>query len=185
MTDNPLADIGRLGLDTAAAVVERLLDLTRTAKDLRLPLLPATADGDAARRLRADAERLVDLYAEWTRSLVDAAISMAASAADGSDDVLVLGPVAAGAVVTATTWLHASDGTRVRPRATTLERDDGATIAGTAITFDPPEVTTSGRLSVSAAVPATATPGLYRGNILAAGLPEIALPVSLTVIPQA
>ena len=91
-----VADIGQLGLDTAAAVVERLLTLTRLTitrqpGGLTVPLLPATGDGVDARRVRAEAERLIDLYAEWTRSLVQAAVD-AADPDRPAGEKLSLGP---------------------------------------------------------------------------------------------
>jgi hypothetical protein len=99
--DDGRLDPAAAGLASAAAVVERMLELGRAAaSSFRLPLpanseqalaafgLSGTApdavvdgepleDGDPAerarqaRRFRADAERVVELYAEWTRMLVD------------------------------------------------------------------------------------------------------------------
>ena len=109
-----VADIGKLGLDTAAAVVERLLTLTRLTitkqpGGLTIPLLPATGDGMDARRVRAEAERLIDLYAEWTRSLVQAAVD-AADPDRPPGEKLSLGPAPPDSSTQAIIWLHVLDG---------------------------------------------------------------------------
>ena len=117
-------DVARAGLEAAAAVVERMLELGRAgASGIELPIprnqeapgppVPP-ADGRTAgasdpvdltkvsRRLRADAERLVELYASWTRALVDGAANLAEAAMDRGpratgpyEGALRLGPAAA------------------------------------------------------------------------------------------
>src|SRR5690348_13697793 len=105
MTDGweAMADIGRYGLETAAAVVESILGASRGT----VPFLTPTGDpsADPARRLRADAERLVDLYAEWTRTLVEQAITLSSSRGG-----LDIGPVAPGAFGQGAAYLHGATG---------------------------------------------------------------------------
>lgn len=188
-----VADIGQLGFETAATVVERLMALTRLTLSrqphgLTFPLLPATGDGVEARRLRAEAERLIDLYADWTRSLVQAAVD----AADGSraaPERLALGPVEPGAAADAYVWLHILDGPAAGPttlRATDLTAHHGGVIPAGAVRFDPASLDTasprtSREVTVRVTVPPGATPGLYHGHILAVGIPEVSLELRLHV----
>ena len=192
MTDRPdgwaaMADIGRLGFDTAAAVIERILDLSRRAGDLSVPLLAPTAEGDPARRLRADAERLIDLYAEWTRALVDRALEAAATTTTTGPEVLVLGPVEPGGTAAATAWLHVleADGTTAALRCTDLTGHDGEVVPAGSVGFEPPALDTSAspshQVRVNVDVATGTAPGRYHGHLLVAGLPEVALPVRLDV----
>ncbi|MHB8464274.1 MAG: hypothetical protein ACYDH6_21145 [Acidimicrobiales bacterium] len=182
-----MADIGRLGLETAAAVVERILDLSRPATDLSVPLLTPTGDGDAARRLRSDAERLIDLYAEWTRSLVDRAIDVAAEGRH--NEVLVVGPVAPGAVTESTAWLHVLDGPLgpgAHLKATDLTSGGGATLPADSVRLEPtvldPDASgPSHEVRVRVDVPAHTQPGRYHGHLLVAGLADVALPLRVEV----
>jgi hypothetical protein len=191
MTEPPpwlsIGDVGQLGLETAAAVVERLLHVTRQVGDLRLPLFPSGPDPAATRRLRADAERLIDLYAEWTRLLVE--VSLDGAAPTRSPDVLTLGPVAPAGTAQATVWFHVLDGPGAGPatlRATDLTAHDGSRVLARAVGFDPPALPTgsprtSHEVAVRVSVPRRTRPGLYHGHLLAAGLAEVSLPVRLTV----
>lgn len=224
-TPSPIAD---WGLSSAAAVVERMLQLGRAgASGLRLSFpangaAPGTdgvaADGEAAdgaagelldpverarqaRRFRADGERMVELYADWTRMLVDGAASLAEQAVGvvpigGTGEpqavtgVLVLGPASAGATTTSSAWIHVLDGPAAAPaelHATALVAHDGASVPGAALTCTPGQldtavVRTSSEVRVTVVVPAGTAPGSYHGHLLAAGLPEIALAVRLEVV---
>ncbi len=216
-------DVAALGLATAASVVERMLELGRSATSgLRLPLPgnvdPPRAASDAgnepgsttdddrterarqARRFRADAERLVELYADWTRLLVDGAAALAEQAVGGESGrdgresglsaILVLGPVSAGSTTTTSAWLHVLDGPPTSPatlRATDLVAHDGATVPSSAVASLPTMLDTSVARSsrevrVTIAVPPATPPGAYHGHLLAHGLPEVALPVRLEVV---
>lgn len=204
-----LGDIGALGLSTAAAVVERMLALGRqAAAGLRFPLpangdAPAAdGDGDAtgdgtdrrqqARRFRADADRLIELYGEWTRTVLDGALSLAEQASAGdtrTDGALHLGPVLPGVATEASAWIHVLDGPSAAPaplHASSLTAHDGTTIEAGAITFEPDAVDTAAprtsvevRLTIT--VPTGTPPGTYHGHLLAHGLAEIVLPVRLEV----
>ncbi len=191
-----VADIGQLGLDTAAAVVERLLTLTRLTitrqpGGLTIPLLPATGDGLDARRVRAEAERLIDLYAEWTRSLVQAAVD-AADPDRPPGEKLSLGPAPPDSSTQASIWLHVLDGPAAGTtvlRATDLVAHHGGAISGAAIRFEPPALDatsprTSQAVTVLVDVPPGVAAGPYHGHILATGVPEVCLEVTLDVVER-
>lgn len=214
------SDLARLGLQAAAAAVERMLELGRTAASgLRVPL---AANGEApvgngftgappdepvgsdvpdltglSRRLRADSERLVELYASWTRALVDGAASLVEQASGlptaqggGANETLALGPVAAGTATAASAWLHVLDGPPAPPselHASDLVAHDGSCLPGASVTCTPPSLhTDSNRTTtevvVSARVPVGTSPGIYHGHLLARGLPEVALALRLEVV---
>jgi hypothetical protein len=195
VTDPPppwssVSDIGQLGIETAAAVVERLLSLTREVGSLRLPLLPATPDAPDARQLRADAERLIDLYADWTRSLVDAAVDVS-TPSNGSDaaDTLALGPVPAGEEVESTVWLHLLDGPGADQAtlwSTDLTAHDGGRIGSDSVSFDPPTLEASSPrtrrdIRVRVSVPPGTPPGPYHGHVFLEGFPEVSLGLRIDV----
>ena len=196
MSDPPppwssVTDIGGLGIETAATVVERLLSLTREVGGLRVPLLEATTDTAQARRLRANAERLIDLYADWTRSLVDAAVDVATPAnGSGSDGhALVLGPVKPGEEVADTLWLHFLDGPAAGLaafQATDLSAHHGGRIGSDAVSFDPATLEASAprtkrQVEVRVSVPRDAVTGPYHGHVLVEGLPEVCLGLRVDV----
>jgi hypothetical protein len=193
-----LADAPRVGLEAAAAVLDRILALGRPGSP-GVPLIPwngETAEPAATpavdrriqlRRARADAERVLDAYGDWARQLLDGVFGLA----EGGDgpEALALGPVASGAVATAELWLQAPPGRVTAPAAlamTDLTAHDGATVPAGAATFDPPALVSGDgaapatRLRV--AVPSGTAPGAYHGHVLAHGLPEVALAVRLEVV---
>jgi hypothetical protein len=197
-----LGAIGQLGLQAASSVVEQILSLSRRITEVRFPVAPlhgdaAEADSPPAdprrelRRLRADAERMIELYGDWTRSLLDGMTTLAEAPTAAAGDILVLGPVTPGEVVTATVWLHTFAGPMAAPaalHATVLTSHDGTTIPGEALTFDPPVIVTDEpdatvEVRVTFAAPAAAPAGTTHGWILARGLPEVALPVCFEVGP--
>ena len=212
-------DIARAGLEAAAAVVERMLELGRRgssgidipiAPNQEAPSSPGTAAGDRAteegppadltkmsRRLRADAERLVELYATWTRALVDGAANLAEQAMQGgardsapAATALRIGPAARGTTTRAEAWLHVLDGPPgppARVHATDLvahhgDRIPGDLVSTTPAVLDTAASRTSEPVAVSVAVPDRVRPGTYHGHLLAEGLPEIALPIVLEVV---
>ena len=152
-----MGDVQRAGLEAAASVVERILELgrhgARMPYSFHLPAQPvdgtdangadalkgahvengvdtptgadaatgADVDADRARevrRLRADAELLLELWGEWMRVLLDAAMDGAeagvaerdAAGAHGGDQPLRLGPVKAGHPASGGAWVHILDG---------------------------------------------------------------------------
>jgi hypothetical protein len=199
-------DVGQAGLRAAGAVVEQLLALSRRLTDVPMPIStfepsPAGTAGPAQelRRLRADAERLIELYGDWTRALLDGFTELAEGR--GGTDRLVAGPVAAGTGATTTAWLHLLDGAGIPEAplfATDLVAHDGVVLAGTAVSFDPstlgarahtsdtaaPGERTAGptEVRVTVTVPAGAAPGTYHGTVLATGLPEVHLALRVDVV---
>lgn len=225
---DPTADVARLGIEAAANVVERMLEMSRALPgSLTLPLLPnvdativgdpridAAGDGAAdpsvngdggdpldlmrvSRQLRADAERLVELYASWTRALVDGAASLAERAlatsgpagAGAPRDELRVGPVGPGSTVKSAIWLHVLDGPATAParlHATDLVAHDGSAISGSRVHSDPELLETealraSSEVRVTIAVPGDIPAGTYHGHLLAEGLPEIVLALRVVV----
>ena len=217
---SPSPDLARLGLQAAAAAVERMLEVGRSAASgLRVPLAPngdapisngfagaPSEEGDGgeapdltalSRRLRADSERLVELYASWTRAVVDGAASLVEQASglptahgDAGRETLILGPAAAGTTTSTSAWLHVLDGPPAPSsalHATDLVAHDGACVPGGAVICAPPSVETGStrtttEVTVSARVPAGTRPGVYHGHLLARGLPEVALALRLEVV---
>jgi hypothetical protein len=226
-----MGDVQRAGLEAAAAVVERILEVgrhgARMPYSFHLPAQPvdgtdssgadplkgadarngvdsaAGADagveadrGREVRRLRADGERLLELWLEWMRVLLDAAVDGAEAgvaerdgAAHAGDQPLRLGPVKAGHPASGLAWVHILDGPPGPParlRATAFTAHDGARVEGRAASFEPPmldsfDLRSSHELVVTVAVPTGTRPGAYHGHILATGIPEVSLPVRLEV----
>jgi hypothetical protein len=162
-----MGEVQRAGLEAAASVVERILELgrhgARMPYSFHLPAQPVEgADsngtdaeaGDGAddrdrevRRLRADGERLLEWWGEWMRVLLDAAVDGAEAgvadreAAKPEELPLRLGPVKAGHSASGRAWVHILDGPpgpQARLRATALTAHDGGRIEAHAATFEPP-----------------------------------------------
>jgi hypothetical protein len=204
-----MGDVQRAGLEAAASVVERILELgrhgARMPNSFHLPAQPvdgtsngADAEGERARevrRLRADGERLLEWWGEWMRVLLDAAVDGAEAgiaereAPRREDQGLRLGPVKAGDSASGRAWMHILDGPPGAParlRATALSAHDGGMIEAQAASFEPPmldsfDLRSSHELGVTVAVPAGTRPGIYHGHILAVGLPEVSLAVRVEV----
>jgi hypothetical protein len=231
-----MADVQRAGLEAAAAVVERILEVgrlgARPQSSFHLPAQPvdgtegngadalngadedrgvdASAGADPVtgpdkeaerarevRRLRADGERLLELWGEWMRVLLDAAMDGAeagvaergAAPAPEGDHPLRLGPVEAGNPASGSAWVHILDGPPGPPArlsATAFTAHDGATVEARAASFEPPtldsfDLRSSHEVVVTVAVPEGTRPGAYHGHILATGMPEVSLPVRLEV----
>jgi hypothetical protein len=203
-----MGDVQRAGLEAAADVVERILEVGRHAAGMRnsfhLPAQPVDGtDSNGAdrarevRRLRADGERLLEWWGEWMRVLLDAAVDGAeagvaerdSAAAHTGEQPLRLGPVEAGHPATGRAWVHILDGPpgpAARLSATAFTAHDGATIEARAASFEPPmfdsfDLRSSHEVVVTVAVPTGTRPGAYHGHILAVGLPEVSLAVRLEV----
>jgi hypothetical protein len=224
-----MADVQRAGLEAAAAVVERILEVgrlgARPQSSFHLPAQPVDgteADGagpsnqadedhgvDAGavpdeeadrareiRRLRADGERLLELWGEWTRVLLDAVMDGAeAGVAErnaglhADDAPLRLGPAKPGHPESGRAWVHILEGPpgpSARLCATAFTAHNGATVEAGAVTFEPPmldssDLQSSQEVAITIAVPEGTPPGAYHGHILATGMPEVSLPVRLEV----
>lgn len=230
-----MADVQRAGLEAAAAVVERILEVgrlgARPQSSFHLPAQPVDgtegngaealngADADhgvddsagadpvtgpdkeahrarEVRRLRADGERLLELWGEWMRVLLDAAMDGAEAGVGerdtgvhADDHSLRLGPVKPGHPESGRAWVHILDGPPGPPArlsATAFTAHDGATVEARAASFEPPtldsfNLRSSHEVVVTVAVPEGTRPGAYYGYILATGMPEVSLPVRLEV----
>jgi hypothetical protein len=204
-----MGDVQRAGLEAAASVVERILELgrhgARMPYSFHLPAQPVDGSSNGAdteedrsreaRRLRADGERLLEWWGEWMRVLLDAAVDGAEAgvaereAVAREDGPLRLGPVKAGHPASGRAWVHILDGPPGPPArlsATALTAHDGGTIEAQAASFEPPlldsfELRSSHELDVTVAVPEGTRPGIYHGHILAVGLPEVSLTVRVEV----
>jgi hypothetical protein len=148
--------------------------------------------GHEVRRLRTDAERLLELWGESMQVLLDVAADAAETSLDGRDgnpDHLVLGPVRPGVRALGRAWLHLLDGppgSPARLTATAFTAHDGAVIEARAASFEPPlldtfDLRSSQEILVTVEVPESTSPGLYHGHILATGLPEVSLVVRIEV----
>ena len=202
-----MAEVQRAGLEAASTVVERMLELGRLGTRGPFPF-PLPADPTAGsngerrsdddperdmRRLRGDAERMLELWGEWMRLLLDAAADSAEVAlgppSRGGADRLSLGPAKPGGSVSGRTWLHVLDGPPTAPArltATALTAADGSTIDPGAIAFEPAvlgtfDLRSSQEIVVTVDLPEGIAPGPYHGHILATGLPELSLPVRIEV----
>lgn len=140
------------------------------------------------RALRADAERLIELYGDWTRTLLDGLTDLAGSDdGDHDDDVVRLGPATPGTEVSATAYLHLLDGPLAAApdsHATALTAHHRGTIGA-----DHVEIAVAGddavrdrlTVTVTVTVPAGVADGIYHGHLLVEGMPEVHLPISLEV----
>ena len=193
-------DVQRRGLEAASQVIEGYLAVLGAQQP---PAGPGAAEGNGQEpgfaQVRATMARALDLYSDLVRrsfegyaDLVEQSLRGRGvrlhAADDGPAELTVQG--AAGARAAGTVWLHnATD----RPAAavlhlTGLTAHDGRVVAGTAASFEPATVRIAPGASVAArlALPLTGVaPGLYRGYVLAGGLPDAALPVRLLVTDAA
>jgi hypothetical protein len=224
-----MADVQRAGLEAAASVVERILEVgrlgTRPRSSFHIPAQPVdSTEGNGAaardeadadhgveagavpdkeadrarevRRLRADGERLLELWGEWMRVLLDAVMDGAEAGVSernarlhADDQPLRLGPVKPGHPESGRAWVHILEGPPGPPArlcATAFTAHDGATVEAGAATFEPPmldssDLQSSHEVVVTIAVPEGTPPGAYHGHILATGMPEVSLPVRLEV----
>jgi len=224
-----MADVQRAGLEAAASVVERILEVgrlgTRPQSSFHIPAQPVDrTEGNGAapldeghadhgvdagpgpdkeadrarevRRLRADGERLLELWGEWMRVLLDAVVDGAEAGVAEQDDglhaddqPLRLGPVKPGRPASGRAWVHVLDGPPGPPArlcATAFTAHDGATVEAQVATFEPPmldsfDLQSSHEIVVTVALPEGTRPGAYHGHILASGMPEVSLAVCLEV----
>jgi hypothetical protein len=110
----------------------------------------------------------------------------------GSADAgeLVLPDVLPGDECSAPLWLHnptSSSCQGLRLWSPGLSTHDGHTIDGSAIVFNPAGVArvpadSSLQILVIVAVPSSASPGTYHGQVLVEGLPDVAFAVSFNVV---
>ncbi len=173
-----MSDVGRAAARDAAAVVEGLM---------------AEIDAEevvGSLALRASVARTLDGYADLLRRSFSAYADTigAVIGARGADGAVVALRGAPGAPAHATVWAHNVDGTSADVgalRMTALVGPGGRSVDGAAASFAPPALTLAAHQSASAAltvaIPPGLAPGTYDGHVVAAGLPNVAVPVRLVV----
>jgi hypothetical protein len=196
-----LTEVQRRGMDAAAQVIEGFL----TALDGHQPPPGGPAGSDGAgpepgfAQLRTSVARALDLYTDLVRrsfegyaDLVEQSLRARGVRLHGADpgpgELTVRAP--AGATAAATVWLHntTDEPASAVLRLTVLTAHHGPTVPGTAGRFDPAEARIAPGASVAARLAVDlggVAPGVYRGHVLAGGLPEAALPLRLVVTAPA
>ena len=197
-----LTEVQRRGMDAAAQVIEGFL----TALDGHQPPPGAPAAGPADggpepgfAQLRTSVARALDLYTDLVRrsfegyaDLVEQSLRSRGVRLHGADpgpgELTVRAP--AGATAAATVWLHntTDEPASAVLRLTVLTAHDGPTVPGAAGRFEPAEARIAPGASLAARLAVdlgAVAPGVYRGHVLAGGLPEAALPLRLVVTAPA
>jgi hypothetical protein len=196
-----LTDVQRRGLDAATQVVSGFADLL----DVPLPSGPQPSPDPADDRepvnghepdlaqLRVIVVRALDLYADLVRrsfegyaDLIDQMLRSRGVEFDSGQGGLLALQGAAGARATGTVWMHNTTAQPASgvPRLTDLASHDGRVVPASAARFQPAALAIEPSASTSATIEvalADAAPGVYRGHVLARGLPDAALPVRLLV----
>jgi hypothetical protein len=196
-----LTDVQRRGLDAATQVVREFADLldARPSPDTQPSPDPAGDGGPVngnepgLAQLRVTVARALDLYADLVRSsfegyadLMDQMLRSRGVELDSVSGGLLTLQGAAGARATGTVWVHNTTAQRASaaPHLTGLASHDGRVVPASAGRFQPTALTIGPRASMSATMEVDlgdVAPGLYRGYVLARGLPDAALPVRLLV----
>ena len=193
-----LGEVQRRGLEAANQVIGRLVEQTERSA----PLFGAEPPGGGSSQAGSSGDPFAQ-FADLMRSAVAAmfdAVSGGASASASpaaapegiSTDALSLDPVGPGASASGELWLHNRSGADVggvRLHCGDLRTHDGWAIPADHVTFAPdgefdlPDRTSRG-IGVTVSVGVEAVPGVYRGTVLAANLPDVWLPVELVVTPS-
>jgi hypothetical protein len=202
-----LTDVQRRGLDAATQVVREFADLldtqpppgTQPSPDAQ-PSPDQADDGGLVNgyepglaQLRVTVARALDLYADLVRSsfegyadLMDQMLRSRGVELDSVSGGHLTLQGAAGARATGTVWVHNTTAQRASavPSLTDFASHDGRVMSASAGRFQPAALTIGPSASMSATVEvdlSDVAPGLYRGYVLARGLPDAALPVRLLV----
>jgi hypothetical protein len=185
--------IGRLAAEDLAA---RLLTGAGASNGNHSGTPPLNKDvNQVLRQIRADATVAGDVVA----SVIDSAstlLGILLSRLPGLEkpaglSPVVLDPVAPGAEQTAVFWVHntsAAAVAAVRPHCAPLRSHAGSELA-TTIQFhpqvlDPLPPRSSCGIEVRMTIPPSADPGTYVSVILASNVPELYLPLCVTVLPR-
>jgi hypothetical protein len=186
-------DVQKLALRAASSVVDQMTSFAGAAGGLRLPRDRANGDRDL-RRTRVDAERMIDAYADFARTLLDGFTNLVGGGDDAADpagtvDRLVVGPVAPGSSANAELWVHNLDARPARDltfHCSGLTKHDRSPIGAHRILFTPARLTvlaphSSEGVVVEVQVPPGARPGSYHGLVQATNLPDLCLVVRVDV----
>jgi len=162
-----VAEVQRLGLDTAKVVIDRFSEMagrwpsgpsgstastaaptppgspTSPASSAGVAMAPALAPGPQ-RQLQADAERAVDAYLNVVRRLYDVVAGLTGppgtTTVGVGSEPLRLPPASPGGTTSAYVWLHNTTPAAVStlvPRAAVLVDHQGQQLPGEALSFDP------------------------------------------------
>jgi len=191
-----VGDVQRLGLLSAAAVVDRYVDLV----DGVLGGGPArSAPGASSGDARGLAQSAASLTQAWV-GLVEATAALlpgaggtggGAEAGTAEPDEVRLPETAAGQVARGSLWLHNPTDHElagVRVAATGLVAGDGSVVPASAVELDPCEVPrvaagASVEVGVRVRVLGEQPPGWYHGVLVCSVAARQALPVALRVVP--
>jgi hypothetical protein len=192
-----LTDVQRWGMDAASQVIEGFIAVLGSQQQPPPGQGVEEANGQEPgfAQVRTSVARALDLYADLVRrsfegyaDLIEQNLRTRGVRLDGADDgsaqLTVQAP--ADGWADGTVWLHNTTDQLALAvlHLTDLTAHDGRVVPGTAASFEPAALRVAAGASASArlALPLDAvTPGLYRGHVLAAGLPDAALPVRLVV----
>ncbi len=200
-----LADVQAFGRRAAEELADRLLAWGdgRPGAGVGAPLTEgaggseAIADlADLAERFRADAIRASEVsasLAEHAMALIGILIDRLPPArrADTAARPVVLKAVPPGDEARGLFWVHNTSPTAVaavRPHCAAPRSHTGCELAADGVVFDPPILdplparSTCG-IEVCVRVPPSAAPGTYVSVVMAANLPELYLPLHVTVEP--
>ena len=202
-----LTDVQRRGLDAATQVAREFADLLdmqpspgmQPSPDVQ-PSPGQADDGGPVNgsepglaQLRVTVARALDLYADLVRSsfegyadLMDQMLRSRGVEFDSARGGFLTLQGAAGARAIGTVWMHNTTARRASavPRLTDFASHDGRVVPASAGCFQPAALTIGPGASTSATVEVLlgdVAPGVYRGYVLARGLPDAALPVRLLV----
>lgn len=200
-----LTDAQRRGLDAATQVVREFVDLfdmqssseTQPSSDPANDTESVNGHEPGLTQLRVTVARALDLYADLVRrsfegyaDLIDEMLRSRGVEFGSVDGGLLTLQGAARARAMGTVWMHNTTARRASaiPHLTDLASHDGRVVPASAGRFQPSTLTIKPSASTSATVEVVlgdVAPGVYRGYVLARGLPDVALPVRLLVRAEA
>jgi len=194
-----LTDAQRRGLDAATQVVREFVDLLDTQPSSGPADDMGSVNGHepGLTQLRVTVARALDLYADLVRrsfegyaDLMDQMLRSRGVELGSVDGGLLTLQGAAGARAMGTVWMHNTTARRASaiPHLTDLASHDGRMVPASVGRFQPAALTIDPSASTSATVEVVlgdVVPGVYRGYVLARGLPDVALPVRLLVRAEA
>lgn len=194
-----LTDAQRRGLDAATQVVREFVDLLDTQPSSGPADDMGSVNGHepGLTQLRVTVARALDLYADLVRrsfegyaDLMDQMLRSRGVELGSVDGGLLTLQGAAGARAMGTLWMHNTTARRASaiPHLTDLASHDGRMVPASVGRFQPAALTIDPSASTSATVEVVlgdVVPGVYRGYVLARGLPDVALPVRLLVRAEA
>jgi hypothetical protein len=192
-----LADIQQFGRRAAEDLADRFVasDSSNGQQDQQRG---PEADFDALlRRWRADSALAADLWSDLIEgaasmvSLVAARMPGVGSAPPDHRDI-ALGPTSPGEVASAIFWVHNSAATAVndvRPHCSPPRSHQGEELGADVVSFepavfDPLPARSSCGVEVTVAVPPTASPGTYATVVLVSNVPDLYLPLHVTVVAE-